>query len=86
MIKKYKKKPVIIDAVQYIGSNLIEVEDFINQPVIRYDNNVLEPNNIGILTSGGIMKVSTGDYIIKEGLGECYSCNLDMFKLLYEEV
>ena len=31
MIKKYKKKPVEIEAVQYLGNNLDEIEAFVDQ-------------------------------------------------------
>ena len=31
MIKKYKKKPVIIEAVQWTGENLSEIDNFVGR-------------------------------------------------------
>lgn len=36
MIKTYVKKPVKIEAVQYLGDNIDEIENFIDNPVIKY--------------------------------------------------
>ena len=85
MIKTYVKKPVKIEAVQYLGDNIDEIENFIDNPVIKYyttDNEC----SIGIPTLEGIMKASVGDYIIKGVQGECYPCKPDIFKLTYDEV
>lgn len=59
MIKKYRKKPVIIEALQFTGDNFKECERFIDG---KYDNTLNYPN---IITLEGIMKVSKDDYIIK---------------------
>lgn len=88
MIKKYIKKPVTIEAIQYLGDNLQEVEDFIDQSILLYTNT--ESNNevgaIGIPTLEGIMRASIGDYIIKGVRGEYYPCKPDIFKLTYDEI
>lgn len=84
MIKKYIKKPVKIEAVQYLGNNIEEIENFIDNTVLKYylDGEV----SIGIPTLEGIIKASVGDYIIKGVRGEFYPCPPDIFKLTYDEV
>lgn len=64
-----------------MGDNVDEIIDFIENMVLRYDDNTL-----GISTLEGIMKASIEDYIIKGIIGECYPCKLDVFKNTYDAV
>lgn len=80
MIKKYVKKPVVIEAMQFNGNNLVECKIFIND---NYDNTLNYPN---IKTLEGIMQVNTGDYIIKGVKGEFYPCKQEIFMMTHEEV
>lgn len=87
MIKKYIKKPVEIEAIQYLGDNSKEIEAFIDVPLLIYNN--VENDDykaLGIPTLEGIMKASIGDYIIKGVRGEYYPCKPDIFKITYDEV
>ena len=77
---KYRKKPVVIEAVVFNGNNHKEVEVFIEG---NYDNTLNYPN---IKTLEGIMMVSEGDYVIKGIKGEFYPCKPDIFKKTYEKV
>lgn len=84
MINKYRKKPVEIEAIQYMGVNIDEVEDFVDQKLLR-----LEKENgisLGIPTLEGIMIASIGDYIIRGISGEYYPCKPEIFKVTYDEV
>ena len=92
-MKKYRKKPVIIEAVQWRGNNtrellkaLIEVS---NTDSIRKITEKLDFRGIKCLeinTLEGVMKASIGDYIIKGVKGEFYPCKPDIFEQTYEEV
>lgn len=87
MIKKYRKKPVEIVAIQYIGNNIEEIEDFVGNQLLRYNNTQEEDNySLGIPTLEGIMKASVGDYIIKGVAGEAYPCKPEIFRVTYDEV
>ena len=79
---KYRKKPIIIEAVQWTGDNLEELRDFVPEE-FRY-NKVSEP--MGIRTLEGVMTVSVGDWIIKGIQGEFYPCKPDIFEATYEAV
>ncbi len=90
---KYKKKPVIIDALQWTGLNLTEIMDFVGKDLIveTYDAGYQAgtiPLAVGlkIRTLEGDMNVSVGDYIIKGVQGEFYPCKPDIFKETYEPV
>ena len=81
MIKKYIKKPVIIDAIQYDGINIREIIDFCG-------NCFFEPVGADpyINTLLGNMSFSKGDWIIKSAKGEFYPCKDNIFKLIYSEI
>ena len=84
---KFRKKPVVIDAVQYDGNfrsldcfSINEVGHFI----VSIDS---EGNNcIKIPTLEGEMIASIGDYIIRGVQGEFYPCKPDIFEMTYEIV
>lgn len=80
MIKKYRKKPVIIEAIQWNGKNLNVIDGFIGEAI---DNNGM---TLTIHTLEGDMEAKVGDYIIKGVNGEFYPCKPDIFAKTYEEV
>ena len=90
---KYKKKPIIIDAIQFDGLNLEEIKLFVGDNII-YD--IIDTAwQVGkgrphilmkIKTLEGDMNVSEMDYIIKGVNGEFYPCKPDIFYKTYEEV
>lgn len=89
MICKYKKKPVVIEAVKYTGFNLVEIQKFIGDKLETdfYDNGVTAPIlSIIIPTLEGNMTAKPGDYIIKGVNGEFYPCKTDIFNKTYDLV
>ena len=79
MSEKFRKKPVVIEAVQFTGGNHFECKSFIGEQ--NYDNTLKYPN---ITTLEGTMRVSEGDWIIKGVKGEFYPCKPDIFEATYE--
>ncbi|MGP0494775.1 hypothetical protein ACTRVH_09420 [Streptococcus pneumoniae] len=77
---KYKKKPVVIEAIRFIGSNYEEVREFIGQNTLCSDLSIV------ISTLEGDMVAQKGDYIIKGVQGEFYPCKPDIFNATYEVV
>lgn len=80
-MKKYRKKPVIIEAVQFTGNNVDEILEFAKDSF-----NNPSTSEIVIPTLEGNMIASIGDYIIKGVNGEFYPCKPDIFDKTYEEV
>lgn len=78
---KYRKKPVVVEAVQWNGNNHKEVIDFAENK-IWFD----ALGNIWIATLEGDMVAKKGDYIIKGVQGEYYPCEPDIFEETYEEL
>lgn len=81
MIKRYKKKPVVIEAIQYTRKNWEECVKFCGKDFICFIENKLLIN-----TLEGQYRASLGDYIIKGVKGEVYPCKPDIFEMTYEEV
>lgn len=82
---KYKKKPVIIEAIQFEDTDerIYELSEFMRGVRVNYeDNNPYIP----IETLEGTMRASVGDYIIKGVNGEFYPCKPDIFEKTYEKV
>ena len=77
---KYRKQPVVIEAIRFIGSNYEEIREFIGQNILCSDSSIVIP------TLEGDMVAQKGDYIIKGVQGEFYPCKPDIFKETYEKV
>lgn len=86
-IKLFKKKPVIIKALQWDGSNLEEVKSFIGDDFISIvtERRMNGRSDITIKTLEGQIIASKGDWIIEGVKGEHYPCKPDIFAESYEE-
>ena len=82
---KFRKKPVVIDAIRFTGVNgplMEELEAFVGCPLsVRDKENTL---CIVIPTLEGEHIATPGDWIIKGVHGECYPCKPDIFKKTYD--
>lgn len=78
---KYRKKPVVIEALQYTGDNADEIIKFTKGLV-----QVGVGKSLIIPTLEGDHIASVGDYIIKGVNGEFYPCKPDIFEQTYEKV
>jgi hypothetical protein len=82
---KYRKKPVVIEAVQFCDDSFETTEKLQNlglDPIrIGYENK--EPV-LKIETLNGLMTASVGDWVIKGVNGEFYPCKPDIFTQTYE--
>lgn len=78
---KFRKKPVVVDAVQWTGNNLTEIIKFIGASQVS--SSFLE-GDLTIPTLEGEMRASVCDWIIKGVNGEYYPCKPDIFEKTYE--
>jgi hypothetical protein len=84
---KYRKKPVVIEAVQWTGSNEPEIAAFC--PDAYWDGELPINAKNGVLivkTLEGQHVASFGDYIIRGVAGEYYPCKPKIFGETYESV
>ncbi len=84
-MQKFVKKPVVIEAIQYNGANITEIETFVRGKLPTIMTSDLGAQLV-IPTLEGDIKVSKGDYVIKGIKGEFYPCKPDVFKNTYNVV
>lgn len=81
---RFRKKPVVIEAVQFDGVR--EIPGVVISPVIE----PTEANPTGVYgqirTLEGVMTCIVGDWIITGVKGEVYPCRPDIFAATYEPV
>jgi hypothetical protein len=89
---KFRKKPVVIEAIQYTKYNRQEIEAFIGKELeenleseTAYVAGIAPPIfSLNIETLEGVMKANEGDWIIRGVNGEFYPCKPDIFEKTYE--
>lgn len=83
---KFRKKPVVIDAVQWTGANVDEVLAFILTKGEARRGLGDWRNSIFLDTLEGTMRADPNDWVIKGVKGEFYPCKPDIFAATYEAV
>ncbi len=78
---RFRKKPVVIEAVQFTGYNDGEIEAFVGKA--GFDPVDSKPSWV-IKTLEGEMRADVGDFIIRGVAGEFYPCKPDIFDETYE--
>ena len=86
-MSKYKKKPVVIDAVKFTGA-IDEMQELMDLGMDTVHVSYKDPKNptLSINTLEGTMTAQTGDYIIRGVQGEFYPCKPDIFEETYEPI
>jgi hypothetical protein len=87
---KYRKKPVVIDAIklpdEITAKTADSIWDFVEQSVGLVPPIRIFSTGVEIDTLEGTMVASPGDYIIRGVKGEYYPCKPDIFAATYEAV
>ena len=85
---KYRKKPVVIEAMQYNALNSRQsVMQWIDANGGKcYLVKSINDSSIYIETLEGKMRADLNDYVIKGVNGEFYPCKPDIFDKTYEKV
>jgi hypothetical protein len=86
---KYRKKPVVIDAIQWHGNNAQAVGAWAEGfgPLQFTFASALDGTiALSIPTLEGVMHANRGDWIIRGVYGEFYPCKADIFEATYEMV
>ncbi len=78
---KFRKKPIVIEAIQVMNTPTVELEQFMGQTL-----NYIGGKGYAIPTLEGVMYASYGDWIIRGVNGEYYPCKPDIFEKTYERV
>lgn len=78
-VKRYIKKPIPVQAMQYNGDNWREIEEWADAVHWR------SSTSMAIKTLEGTMIANVGDWIIRGVAGEFYPCKNEIFRATYEE-
>ena len=78
---RWRKKPVVIDAVQWSG-DMGEVQAVLGRQFETFGGGY--SGSLRIRTLEGDHRCDPGDWIIRGTKGEFYPCKPDIFKELYE--
>jgi hypothetical protein len=84
MIQKFRKKPVVIEAIQFTRHNWEEVKQFTNNTSHSFRTGRNEIDYCTIPTLEGEHIATEGDWIIKGVNNEFYPCKPDIFEKTYE--
>ena len=88
-VKQYRKKPVVIEAMQFITGNKGNIEKVINWTgAYQWYVDMKNPDEtfICISTLEGTMKAKNNDWVIRGVNGEFYPCKPNIFEQTYDEV
>ena len=87
---KFRKKPVVIEAIQLTETNIVDIGNFIgehkNYPECKIAGINPATGKFTIKTLEGDHIANVGDWIIKGIKGEFYPCKPDIFEETYDEV
>lgn len=82
---KFRKKPVVIEAVQLpplADDPTEDVMEWLGSRMDKWESD--RDGGIAIRTLEGVMRASPGDWIIEGVSGELYPCKPDIFAATYE--
>lgn len=88
MAKTYRKKPVVIQAMQWDGTVApgLPITRWIRDNGGQYTWTPGTPQHLAIVTLEGEMVANAGDWIIRGVQGEFYPCRGDIFEATYDAV
>ena len=83
VVKMYKKK-TLVTALQFTRDNFEDIKSFAAPQDCSLYNMAKVVGRLETLE--GTMFFHVGDYIVKNVTGECYVCDEEIFKEIYDEV
>ena len=84
IMPNFRKKPVVVQALQWTGENRLDLRTFLNGDRIGGTLILDGESGVAIPTLEGTMLASAGDWIIRGVKGEYYPCKPDIFEATYE--
>lgn len=84
-LAKYRKRPLVVEAVQLSEDNFREISRLVGNPA-RTTRSRSGKVALIITTLEGDMLAIPGDYIIRGIRGEFYPCRQDIFEETYERL
>ncbi len=83
IVRKYIKRPLVIEAIQFNGANIEDIRLFAGKKLSAYS---ATEGKLYISTLEGMMLVSQYDFVVKGIKGEFYPIKQDIFEDSYDEL
>ena len=87
-MKRYRKKPIVVQAVIFTGENYDKIEKFVGENFLgkgfKLEND--RRDYFVIRTLEGPVNCYPGEYIVKGTSGEFYPVKPKIFKQVHEEI
>ena len=81
---RYRKKPVVIEAMQWTGDNFAALDKWMGDGGDLTHRTFPADGRVEIDTLEGVMTASLNDWIIRGVSGEHYPCKPGIFEMTYE--
>ena len=81
---KYRKRPVVIEAMQWTGDNAEQIIRWAGTVNVRSSSS--RPETLRVSTLEGDLFAGIGDWIIRGVVGEFHPVRADIFEQTYEPV
>lgn len=87
--QRYRKRPVVIEAMQWTGNNLPAISKWVGadsarlDTVLSFDRPPVETLELWVAANKSWLPLQTGEWIIRDELG-FYPCNPAVFEKTYE--
>ena len=82
--KKFRSKPVQMEAMQYTGKNAEQIAKWTGEGVLEH--RTWDPVNLHIKTREGLTVCEPNAWVCKDSEGGFYPCADSIFRRKYEEV
>ncbi len=84
---KFIKRPVVIEAVQWMGNNYEETKNLIIGNEVGFKTISIGPHDVlEAQVRGVFISANIGDWIIKDTENKLYTLHNDVFTATYEEI
>lgn len=83
MIKKYRRKPVEVEAVQWDGTNVAWLS-ILSMGLKKWHPGETGSDTFIVETTNDFIVVRKGDYIVKDDKGKIYPCTSDFLQETFE--
>jgi hypothetical protein len=85
-VVKYRKLPVVIEAIQITRESIEQVLNDEPSELDRFNGLAVFPDYVRVVTLEGVVRGEIGDWLITGVNGELYPCKDDIFRKTYEAV
>ena len=77
---KYRKKPVLVDALRWSGANFYDMESFLETP----RNGFFRGDTLYLYAGNTAFRVVPGTWVIRGATGDYHPCWADAFDKVYD--